>query len=255
VWKNKIFFFFDTENLRYILPAAGVVSLPSPQLQAYTLAHVGAAQLPLYQDYFSLVAGSPGLNRAVPVTNGTGQLQDGNNHLGCGINSFYKTPTGTGGIFGVDTPCAEAFGTNTTELNTEQLITVRGDANITNSQRLSLRYFHDAGIQATGASPINPLYNSVSNQPSYQASLTYTWVVSPTVVNTLNASVLWYTALFGVADFAKTQALMPDSIAIGDGGANGGGFSTVGNGRFPTAETWAISSSTTIFPGPRAGTP
>jgi len=233
VWKNKIFFFFDDENLRYVLPGSGVISLPSPQLQAYTLANVGAAELPLYQDYFNLIKGSPGINRAIPVTNGNGQEQDGNNHLGCGINSFYKTPTGTGGIFGVDTPCAEAFGTNTTELNTEQLITVRGDANITNSQRLSLRYFHDAGIQATGASPINPLYNSVSNQPSYQASLTYTWVVSPTVVNTLNASVLWYTALFGVADFAKTQALMPDSIAIGDGGANGGGFSTVGNGAFP----------------------
>ncbi len=43
IWKNKLFFFFDDENLRYVLPAAGVISLPSPQLQAYTLAHVGAA--------------------------------------------------------------------------------------------------------------------------------------------------------------------------------------------------------------------
>jgi len=44
---------------------------------------------------------------------------------------------------------------------------------------------------------------------------------------------LWYTALFGVQDFAKTQALMPDSIAISDGGAVGGGFATVGAGAFP----------------------
>lgn len=233
VWKNKIFFFFDTENLRYILPASGVVSLPSPQLQAYTLAHVSAAQLPLYQDYFNLVKGSPGANRAIPVANGTGQLQDGNNHLGCGINSFYKTPTGTGGVFGVDTPCAVAFGTNNTEINTEQLFNGRGDWNISNSQKFSLRYFHDAGVQATGTSPINPLYNSVSNQPSYQVSLSHTWVINPSVVNTLNASVLWYTALFGVQDFKATQALMPDSIALGEGGANGGGFATVGAGAFP----------------------
>jgi hypothetical protein len=34
VIKNKVFFFFDDENLRYVLPAAGVVSLPSPQLEA-----------------------------------------------------------------------------------------------------------------------------------------------------------------------------------------------------------------------------
>jgi hypothetical protein len=233
VWKNKIFFFFDTENLRYVLPAAVTISLPSAQLQTYTLAHVAAAELPLYQDYFNLIKGSPGINRAVPVANGSGQLQDGNNHLGCGINSFYKTPTGTGGTFGVDTPCAVAFGSNATEINTEQLFNVRGDWNISNNQKFSLRYFHDAGVQATGTSPINPLYDSVSHQPSYQVSLSHTWVVTPAIVNTVNASVLWYTALFGVQDFAKTQALMPDSIAIGEGGANGGGFATVGAGAFP----------------------
>src|SRR5215469_7271768 len=235
VWKNKIFFFFDTENLRYVLPSSGVISLPSPQLQAYTLAHVGAAQLPLYQDYFNLIKGSPGLNRAIPVTNGTGQLQDGKNHLGCGINSFYKagTPTGTGGIFGVDTPCAIAFGTNNTEINTEQLFNGRADLNLSSSQKVSVRYFHDGGIQATGTSPINPLYNSVSVQPSYQSAITHTWVISPSLVNTVTGSVLWYTALFGVQDFAKTSALMPDSISISDGGANGGGFASVGNGAFP----------------------
>jgi hypothetical protein len=233
VWKNKIFFFFDTENLRYVLPSSGVISLPSPELQAYTLAHVNAAQLPLYQDYFNLVKGAPGLNRAIPVTNGSGQLQDGKGHLGCGINTFYKTPTGTGGIFGVDTPCAVALFTDNTEINTEQLFNGRGDANISATQKLSIRYFHDAGVQATGTSPINPLYNSVSHQPSYQVSLSHTWVATPTIVNTLNASVLWYTALFGVDQFTKTQALMPDSIAIGEGGANGGGFATIGAGAFP----------------------
>jgi hypothetical protein len=233
IWKNKLFFFFDTENLRYVLPSNGVISLPSPQLQAYTLAHVGAAELPLYQDYFNLVKGSPGIGNAVAVTNGSGPLQDNKNHLGCGINSFVGTATGTGGTFGVDTPCAVAFGTNNTEINTEQLFNGRLDYDLTSNQKLSARYFHDAGVQATGTSPINPLYNSVSNQPSYQAAVTHTWVINPSVVNTVTGSVLWYTALFGVQDFAKTQALMPDSIAISEGGAVGGGFATVGAGAFP----------------------
>jgi len=233
VWKNKIFFFFDDENLRYILPAAGGISLPSPQLETYTLAHVAAAEQPLYKDYFGLIAGSPGINRAVPVTNGGGLLQDGNGHLGCGINSFYKTPTGTGGIFGVDTPCAIAFGVNDTEINTEQNLTNRADFNISNSQKISLRFYYDTGVQATGTSPINPLYNSVSHQPSSQGSLSHTWIITPSIVNSFTASYLWYTALFGVQDFTKTQSLMPDSIAISDGGANGGGFATVGAGAFP----------------------
>ena len=51
-------------------------------------------------------------------------------------------------------------------------------------------------------------------------------MITPALVNNFVGSVLWYTALFGVADFAKTSALMPDAIGISDGGANGGGFAT-----------------------------
>jgi len=233
ILKNKLFGFFNDENLRYVLPAAGVVSLPSPQLQSYVLAHVPAASLPLYQDYINLIKGSPGINRAVPVTNGSGQLQDGNGHLGCGNGTFSGTPDGAGGTFGVTTPCAVAFGTNNTQLNTEQLYTIRVDYNASNNQKLFFRVEHDFGLQATGTSPINPLYNSLSNQPSWQGSANYTYVITPTLVNNFIGSVLWYSALFGVADFAKTSALMPDSIAISDGGANGGGFATVGAGAFP----------------------
>ena len=233
VWKNKAFFFFDDENLRYVLPAAGVVSLPSPQLEAYTLAHVPAASVPLYQDMFNLINTSPGINRAVPVTNGTGQLQDGKNHLGCGTGTFTGTPTGTGGIFGVNTPCAVALGTNNTQLNTEQLYTIRGDYNLSNNQKIFARFNHDFGLQATGTSPINPALNALSSQPQYQGSINYNYVITPTIVNNFVGSVLWYSALFGVQDFSKTTALMPEAIAIGDGGANGGGFPTVGGATYP----------------------
>ena len=233
ILKNKLFFFFDDENLRYVLPAAGVVSLPSPQLQAYTLAHVPAASLPLYQDMFNLIKTAPGLGRAVPVTNGTGQLQDNNGHLGCGTGTFSGTPTGTGGVFGVDTPCAVALGTNNTQLNTEKLFTIRSDYNINNGQKIFFRFNHDAGLQATGTSAINPAFNALSNQPQYQGSVNYSYVITPRLVNNFIGSVLWYSALFGVQDFAKTTSLMPEAIALGDGGANGGGFPTVGGATYP----------------------
>jgi hypothetical protein len=233
VKKNKLFFFFDMENLRYVLPASGVVSLPSPQLQTYTLAHVGAAELPLYQDYFKLISGSPGINRAVPVTNGPGLLQDGNGHLGCGINSFYKTPTGTGGIFGVDTPCAIAFGVNNNELNTELNYTPRVDWNISDKQKLFFKFNRDQGVQATGTSPINPLYNSVSVQPANQYNLTDSWIVTPSAVNNITASALWYSALFGLQNFNQAMQAMPEQINITDGGASGGGFANVGGGTYP----------------------
>ena len=222
--KNKLFGFVDEENLRYVLPASGVISLPSPQLQAYTLAHVPAAALPLYQDLFNLVSGAPGLSRAVPVTNGNGPLQDSLGHLGCGSGTFTGTPDGSAGTFGANVPCAVALGTNNTELNTENYLTVRVDDNISNSQKLFFRFNRDWGVQATGTSPINPLFNAISVQPQYQGSVNHTWVINPTLVNNFVGSVLWYQAQFGVQDFSKVIAAMPEGIALTDGGANGGGF-------------------------------
>ena len=245
ILKNKLFAFFDDENLRYVLPGNGVVSLPSPQLQAYALAHVPAASMALYKDMFSLINSAPGLNRAIPVTNGTGQLQDATSvkvngvtyHgvLGCGSGTFAGTPAPGGGTFGIDVPCAVALGTNNTELNTEQLYTIRTDYNINDKQKIFFRFNHDWGVQATGTSPINPAYNAISVQPQYQGSINHTYVITPTLVNNFVGSVLWYSALFGVQDFAKTTSLMPEAIAINDGGANGsnGSFATVGGATYP----------------------
>ena len=232
ILKNKLFFFFDDENLRYVLPASGVVSLPSPQLQAYTLAHVSAAQLPLYQDYFNLVSTSPGIARAVPVTNGSGQLQDGNGNLGCGTGTFKGTVYGAQ-TFGVNTPCAVALGTNNNQLNTERLYAIRGDYNISTNQKLFARFSNDAGVQATGTSAVNPAFNAISVQPQYQGSLNHTWVITPSLVNNFVGSALWYSALFGVQDFTKTTSLIPEAINLGDGGANGGGFPVVGAATYP----------------------
>ncbi len=241
VVKNKLFFFYDNENLRYVLPASGVVSLPSPQLQAYTLAHVPAASLPLYQDYFALVNGSPEIGRAIPVQNGPGLLQDSHNSPRMAFTGTFSTPLRRSETCSYDgrwssrlsVPCALAVGTNNTEINTEQQTTYRGDYNISNSEKLFARLENDHGVQATGTSPINPAFNAISNQPSWQGSLNLTSVITPTIVNNLVGSVLWYSALFGVADFAQTTKLMPEAIAINDNGANGGGFPTVGGATYP----------------------
>ena len=108
------------------------------------------------------------------------------------------------------------------------MITSRVDYNVTDKQKLFFRYNYDFGLQATGTSPIAPVFNSVSNQPQDTGSLNYTYIITPTLVNNLVGSAFWYSAIFGVADFNKTTSLIPEEIAIADGGANGGGFTTVG---------------------------
>ncbi len=229
--KNKLFFLFDTEGLRYVLPSTSTITLPSPQLLNFALAHVPQADLTLYQDAANLYKNAPGVARAVPITNGSGPFQDSRGKLGCQSNgTFSGTPDGNGGTFGVTTPCGVVFVSGNNQLNTEALYTVRGDYNINDKQKLNARFNMDRGVQATGTSPIAPAFNSVSTQPQYAGQLNHTWVISPTLVNNFIGSGSWYSAIFGVADFSKVQALMPERFTFGDGGSNSGGFTGVGSG-------------------------
>jgi hypothetical protein len=220
--KDKLFFFVDTEGLRYVLPATSFATFPSTQLLNYALAHVPATALPLYQDAANLYKGAKGLVNATPATA---------NSLGCQTNGTFKgTPTGTGGVFGVDTPCAVTFLTSNNQLNTEGLFISRGDYIINSKQKINLRYEYDWGVQATGTSPINPAFNSVSTQPQHAGQLNHSWVITPRLVNNFIFAASWYSAIFGVADFAKVQALMPERFTFTDGGGSAGNITGVGSG-------------------------
>ena len=222
--KNKLFFYVNTEGLRYVLPATSTITLPSTQLLNYALAHVPASALPLYQDAANLYKGAPGAATAVPVPFNV-------NKGGCQTNgTFAGTPTGTGGTFGVDTPCAVTYVSSNNQLNTESLFISRVDYNINDKQKISGRYEYDWGVQATGTSPINPAFNSVSTQPQHAGQLNYSYVITPTLVNNFIGAGSWYSAIFGVADFSKVQALMPERFTFGDGGGASGGFTGVGSG-------------------------
>ena len=228
--KDRTYFFVNTEGLRYALPSSGVVSAPSPQFEQYTLAHVPAASVPLYQDIFTLYNNAPGINRAVPVTNGTGLLQDGTGNLGCG---HQKTFPGTyaagssGPQFGVGIPCALAFGTNTSSVNTESFVSGRIDHSFSETQRVYFRISDDWGMQASSTSPLGPAFNRQSYQPWIIPQINYTYIVTPRMVNNVILSGNWYSVITGVPSFPKALALAPEGISISDGGANGGGFAAI----------------------------
>jgi hypothetical protein len=234
--KNKLFFFFNTEGLRYVLPSSGYYEIPSQQLEQYALAHIPASAVPVYQDAINLWNNAPGLNRAVSVTTGTGPTQDASGHLGCGnytgAGELVGTPAPGGGTFGVNVPCGLAFGTNVSQKNTEGLFTVKPDWNPTDKQHFGFRYEYDWGLQATSASPLNAAFNSISNQPSDNGQMTWTYVIKPTLVNSFTGAGQWYTAIFGVANFAQTTKLQPERISITDNSMNAASWANVGAG-FP----------------------
>ncbi len=229
VIKNKTFFFLDTEGIRYILPSAGFASIPSPQLEAYALAHVQPSQAALYQNAFNLYNSSSGASRAVPVTTGSGPLQDPSGSLGCG--DLAGTPTGSGGTFGADTPCASAFGVNTINQNKEWLMVARADQQLNDKQKIFFRFRTDHGQQPTFTSAINPAFNSQSIQPEYEGQVDYTYVISPNIVNQAIGSAMWYSAEFGPASIPASLSAFPTFFNFsGNGGASGSGgaFTPIG---------------------------
>lgn len=205
--KNKLFFYYDNEGLRYVLPGGGPVYIPTAAFSTYVLNNLNAnntAAVPFYTTAMNLYAGASGAPRATPVTAALDPA------LGCG--DFAGT-----GAWGVTQPCAATFRSTVNNLNTERLQAIRGDYNPTDKDRLYVRYNDDHGVQATGTDPINSVFNANSNQPSYGGQIGYTRVFSPSMVNQLLASASYYTAIFGPPNIAASLAAFPTTWTFGDG--------------------------------------
>ncbi len=205
--KNKLFFYYDNEGLRYVLPSGGPVYIPTTAFSTYVLNNLTKTNAPavgIYTNALNLYGTSSGASRAVPVT------ADLDPALGCG--DFAGT-----GAWGVTQPCAATFQSTVNNLNIERLQAIRFDYNPSDKDRLYVRYNDDHGVQATGTDPINSAFNANSNQPSYGGQIGYTRVVSPTMVNQLLLSASYYSAIFGPPDYAAAIKTFPTTWTFGDG--------------------------------------
>ncbi len=205
--KNKLFFYYDNEGLRYVLPSGGPVYIPTPSFATYVLNNlkqVNAPAVPLYTTAFNLYAGSSGSSRATGVTPAIDPL------LGCGDFA------GTAG-WGVTQPCAAVFRDTVNNLNTEWLMAARVDYNLSDKDRLYLRYNLDRGTQATGTDPINPVFNANSNQPQDGGQFGWSRIIGPTMVNDLRLSASYYSALFGPPNISASLQAFPTTWAFNDG--------------------------------------
>jgi hypothetical protein len=214
--KDKVFFFGDFEGLRYVLPGtSGYLTFPSPALQTYILANAPADAESFMTQSIDGYKKSPAYATATPVVNGAGPNQDGNAALGCGLASaggLQGTATGSGGTFGVDTPCMLVGTGAANNINKEWLFTGRGDWVVSDKQKIYGRYKMDRGSQPTFTSFIDPLFSTLSIQPEYEGQFNDSYVVSPTKTNVLVAAANWYSAYFGPLDPAASYAELPASF-------------------------------------------
>jgi len=204
--KNKLFFYYDNEGLRYVLPGGGPVFIPTPDFATYVLNNLQKTNAPavgLYTNAFNLYNTASGASRAVPVPITAGDPG------GCGDY--------TGGGYGITKSCAEQFQSSVNNLNIERLQAFRFDYNVTDRDRLYFRYNDDHGVQAAGTDPINSAFNANSNQPSYGGQFGYTKVIGANMVNQLLLSASYYSAIFGPPDFASAIKTFPTTWSFADG--------------------------------------
>ncbi|MBV8050790.1 MAG: carboxypeptidase regulatory-like domain-containing protein [Acidobacteriaceae bacterium] len=233
--KNKLFFFADSEGMRYVLPSGGFpVYIPTTAFANAVTANILSTQpneAALYQKMFQLYAGAPGSTGATSVTG------DG----GCGDLSGTSV---SGVLFGTGgTPCTKTFRTQTNNLNIERLMGFRGDYNISDKDRLSARYWQDRGTQATFTDPINSAFNAISVQPQDAGQITETHIFNPKLINQFIVGGFSYGAVFGPTDIQASESVFPTEVGGNHLGGNncrtwdglltcmGGEFSRYPNGR------------------------
>jgi hypothetical protein len=211
--REKLFFFFDTEGMRVLLPTTFQVVLPSPKFESATMANIDSAVDSLghlrfgptsashrfYGQMFNLYNSTPGANAATP---GNFNRQD---PTGC--NGWM----GPGGL-GTTDACAVHFLKNIDRPASESIVSGRVDWNIRASDRVFLLVQYDHGNRAVYVDPISPLFNAYTNQPWWQGQLSETHIFGPTAANQLLLAGTYINQVTGVANSSQTLAAFPTDL-------------------------------------------
>src|SRR5579864_9013864 len=211
--KNKTFFFVDTEGLRLLIPTVGPVNVPSPAFESATIANLttngNAAEIPFYNQIFSIYNGASGYSRAANI------LPNG----GC-----------DGGVtLAGGAPCAQQFQSSLSNLTDEWLLTTRVDQIIGNNDRAFIHFRTDHGLQASFTDPLTPVLNAQSQQPQYEGQFQENHTVGANAINQFILAGSWYSAVFAPPSISAATTLVPYQLSFA-----GGEFATPGGLFYPT---------------------
>src|SRR5260370_3508910 len=208
IWKNHTFFFFDNEGLRFVLPNVDTVTIPTQAFANAVLANVQAkqpAESPTYQKMFSLWAGAPGAPSAQPMPN---------NSACKALHLPWFTPASQA--------CAQRFQATPTALGTECILAFRIDQRLGDNDNAYFRYKQDRGVHPTLLDPINPAFNALSPQPSWDSQFNETHIFGPRATNSFMGTFSYYKALFsqGPQALATFPYRIADSSSVPFSGFN-----------------------------------
>jgi Carboxypeptidase regulatory-like domain len=222
--RDKLFFFVDTEGIRYVQPSTGFVNLPSKTMQASILANpnLTAGSKALYGGMFAGTNASPAYATSIPVVTGPGAQQDSLGNYGCGSIAGTRDYA-TGGTLGTSATesCINSAFVNVGALNREWLAAGRLDWNISDRHSVFFRVTDDQGEQPSFVSLINPAWDMVSIQPNYTGQVNDVYSFRPNLTNQFTASSLYTAGVFGPANLPAALAASPTEFnESNDGGTN-----------------------------------
>ena len=212
--KDKLFFFFDTEGVRLILPISFQVTVPSAKFQSQTLANIdklfnvsgsNSASDTFYRLMFNLYNNRPGASAA---TSG-----DFNNTPGCNGWIDPTDPNNPKGATTNDYPCAVHFPGNGNAPSNDLIVSGRVDWNVADKDRVFLFVQYGRGQTPLHVDPMGSVFNAYCNQATWQGHLSETRTINPTASNQFLLGGSFIDSTCGVANSAQTLATFPTELS------------------------------------------
>jgi len=208
--KDKLFFFFDSEGMRLVLPNLSPVVIPSPQFEAATITNIDArfgstsASDVFYRKIFSLYNAAPGASNASP-----------------GGQDPTSDPTGCTGFMGLPAgvPCAMNFLSSRSRPSSDTLTAGRIDWNAGKSDRAFVRIQYEAGSGAFFTDPISPLFDADYDAPTWQGQLIETHTFGSSAASQFLVAGSYFSRIYEVKDPSQALSAFPTVLGFWAPGA------------------------------------
>jgi Carboxypeptidase regulatory-like domain len=205
IFRDKLFFFVNTEGIRAVTPATGQVWVPSQALQDCALGADGPNCTRLNAAAVANCTNNP---NSTCVGLGVGDVGDGipftaapasqQPLLKTIFNTYNNSPLRpkTGVTPDPNDVSADTYFANNAAKLSEWLLTARVDYKIGAKDNFYIHYKQDHGTQPTYTDLISPLFTTASIQPAWEGQMNETHTFSPNIVNQLVLTGNYYSAPF-----------------------------------------------------------
>ncbi len=208
--RDKLFFFFNTEGVRLMIPQLLQVTVPSPQFETATLANIdkifgsNSASDTFYRQIFDLYNAAPGASTATP-----GSFSDPagcTGFMGLGTDPSTNTPV----------PCAAHFWYQHGGPMDDTLISGRVDWTPRKEDRAFLRLQNDFGHNLWYEDPISPLFDAVYRASNWQGEIIETHTFGSSAASQFLLAGMYYANIQELEHPSQALAALPISLNFSD---------------------------------------